>query len=192
MNFYTADTHFSFKEDKIIKREFRPFKNLEEMNTKIIEIWNSQVREDDVVYVLGDFVNYNYFDNEYEQKFKLVKKIKAKVILVLGNGEGRILNNDFDNNFDEFKKYLLSLGFFNVYKKTKVKIGKNEWLLTHKPEDCDKTNEFNLFGHVHKSVFVKKYGFNVGVDNHYFRLFSEEDVLEMHSRRNLFDKNVYE
>lgn len=192
-NFFTADTHFSFKEDVVIFREFRPFNTLEEMNEKIIEIWNSQVSKDDTIYCLGDFVNYNWNDMEYEKTFSLVKKINAKVVLILGNNEERILGNDFGGDFEKFRNYLINLGFFDVIKHDlKLMIGSYEYFLTHKPCDCDKSSEYNLFGHIHKSALVKRYGFNVGVDNHYFKLFSENDIVELQSRRSFFDENVYE
>lgn len=193
MNYFTADTHFSINDVTIIDREFRPFKNLEEMNNKIIEIWNKQVTKNDTIYCLGDFVNYNWEDVDYDVTFKFVKKINAKLVLILGNNEERILKNDFNDNFESFKKYLISLGFFDVVRHDlTLKINGYDYYLTHKPSDCNKKSEYNLFGHVHKSVFIKKYGFNVGVDNHYFKLFSEEDVFDMQSRRPLFDENVYD
>lgn len=194
MNFYTADSHFSFKDDTIIPRDFRPFNSLEEMNDFIIKTWNEQAGKGDVIYHLGDFVNYNSFDNaDYEERFKFVKKINAKVVLILGNNEDKILNNDFGGDFEKFRNFLLDCGFFEVYKDGVTKsIGGKKYYLTHRPRDCKKSSEYNLFGHVHKSVFVKKYGFNVGVDNHYFKLFSEDDVIELQSRRKIFDENVYE
>lgn len=193
VNYFTADSHFSFKEDVIIYREFRPFKNLAEMNKSIIDIWNKQAKKEDTIYVLGDFINYNWNDMDYEKGFKLVKEINAKVILILGNNEERVLNNDFANDFEKFRTYLISLGFYDVVRHDLIiDIGGHDYYLTHKPSDCDKSSEYNLFGHIHKSAFVKRYGFNVGVDNHYFKLFSEDDIIELQSRRNLFDENVYD
>lgn len=193
MNFFTADAHFTYKDDTIIYREFRPFKTLEEMNDKIIKIWNDQARKDDTIYCLGDFINYHWEDLDYKTHLSLVKKIKAKVILILGNNEERVLNNDFNNDFKKFKKYLISLGFYGVIRHDLIlKIGDHNYYLTHKPSDCRKESEYNLFGHIHKSAFVKRYGFNVGVDNHYFKLFSENDIIDLQGRRKFFDENVYE
>lgn len=193
MKFFTSDSHFSYGEDKIITREFRPFSSLEEMNNEIISIWNKDAGCEDIIYHLGDFVNYNWQDLDYKRVFELVKNIRAKVVLILGNNEKRIMENDFNNDFEKFKSYLLSVGFYDVIENgTKIFIGGDEYYLTHKPNDCNKNSKFNLFGHVHKSVFVKKYGFNVGVDNHYFRLFSEADIIDLNDRRPLFDENVYD
>jgi len=52
--FVTADQHFNH--ENIIQFCQRPFKNVDEMNETMIMNWNSKVREDDVVYCLGDMV----------------------------------------------------------------------------------------------------------------------------------------
>lgn len=192
MNFYTADSHFSTSDDSVISRDFRPFDSLGSMNEAIIKIWNEQSNEEDVIYHLGDFVNYNWIDLDYENRLKLVEKIKAKVILILGNNEKRIMLNEFGGNFEKFKKYLLKLGFFGVYEnELSLKIGENVFKLVHQPIDADKESEYNLFGHIHRCALVKRYGFNVGVDNHNYKLFSEDEILELCSRRNVFDENIY-
>lgn len=193
MNYFTADSHFSLADHTIIPRDFRPFNNLEEMNEKIIEIWNNQAGNEDFIYHLGDFVNYNCFDNkDYTKCFSLVKKIKAKVVLILGNNENKILSKEFGGDFEAFKSYLLDIGFNDVIeKKLYLDINKKRYCLAHRPTECDIETEFNLFGHIHKCGFIKKFGFNVGVDNHYFKLFSESDIDDLESRRKYFDDDVY-
>jgi len=51
--FFTSDYHFFHT--NIIKYENRPFKNVEEMNETIIKKHNERVKEDDLVYFLGDW-----------------------------------------------------------------------------------------------------------------------------------------
>lgn len=51
--FYVADTHFGHA--SIIGNCDRPFASVEEMDTAMVERWNSVVRKDDMVYHLGDF-----------------------------------------------------------------------------------------------------------------------------------------
>lgn len=193
MNFFTADSHFSLIDTTIIPRDFRPFHSLEEMNKKIIEEWNKDANSNDTIYHLGDFVNYNCFDNQkFQEYFDLVKKINAKVVLILGNNEKKLLKKEFDDNFEKLREFLIERGFYEVYEDSyKVVIGKNEYHLTHRPTDADLSSNYNLFGHIHKCGFVKKFGFNVGVDNHYFKLFSEDDIVELESRRKFFDDDVY-
>lgn len=192
MNFFTADSHFSLYDEYVIYRDFRPFESLEKMNEEIINLWNEQAGKDDVIYHLGDFINYNYKDMEHEPLLKLVQKLNAKVVLILGNNEKRVMSNVFNGNFEKFKEYLLSLGFFDVYEDSlNLKIGEKDFKLVHCPKDADKTSENNLFGHIHRCVFAKSYGFNVGVDNHNYKMFSENEIYELYDRREFFDENVY-
>lgn len=49
---FTSDLHFWHK--NICKYCNRPYDNLEEMHESIIQNWNSVVKEDDIVFILGD------------------------------------------------------------------------------------------------------------------------------------------
>ena len=40
-------------------------------------------------------------------------------------------------------------------------------------------------------MFSISYGFNVGVDNHNYKMFSENEIHELYERREFFDENVY-
>lgn len=51
--FFIADTYFNHS--KIIKYCNRPFISSEEQTNKLIENWNSVVKDNDTVFVLGDF-----------------------------------------------------------------------------------------------------------------------------------------
>lgn len=51
--FFTSDTHFNHA--NVIKYNDRPFKDIQEMNWKMVENWNSRVAWNDTVYHLGDF-----------------------------------------------------------------------------------------------------------------------------------------
>lgn len=51
--FFTSDPHYWHA--NVIKYCDRPFKDVEEMNEKLVYNWNSVVTENDTVYVLGDF-----------------------------------------------------------------------------------------------------------------------------------------
>lgn len=194
MRFFTSDSHFTLVDyEDTIKRDFRPFKSVREMNRKIIKIWNRQAGKNDVIYHLGDFSNFNRKDNEsYVKTLQFVKKIKAKVVLIVGNNEEYIIHHVFNDDYEAFKKMLLDYGFADVIRGgIYIDIKDTKFYLNHFPMN-HKDGVINLFGHVHGTVFVKRYGFNVGVDNHYFKLFSEDDILELVSRRGRFDENVYE
>lgn len=191
--FFTADSHFCLNDIKgAIQRDFRPFKSLPEMNESIIKLWNMQANREDIIYHIGDFVNFNRVDVEsYKECFKLVQKINAKVVLILGNNEKRLLEQRFGGDFEEFRAYLKDFGFYEVYEHDlTLKLRDKEFYLTHKPTDHKEGVE-TLFGHVHGCCFVKKYGFNVGVDCHYLSLFSEDDIFSLIENRKMYDDNIY-
>ena len=48
-----ADLHFGHT--NVIEYEQRPFNSVQEMDEALIKLWNSIVKSDDLVYVLGDF-----------------------------------------------------------------------------------------------------------------------------------------
>lgn len=50
--FYISDLHLGH--NNIIRLDNRPFKNMTEMETTIINNWNSVVSDNDQVYILGD------------------------------------------------------------------------------------------------------------------------------------------
>lgn len=192
--FFTADTHFGLNDFYgTVARDFRPFKSPRQMNAKIVKLWNKQAKKNDVIYHLGDFVNYNYKDiKSYDKCFKIVRKIKAKVVLVLGNNEKRILLHEFGNDFEKFKSYLLNVGFCEVYENDYyMDLREFKLYLNHFPVN-HKDDYINLFGHIHGTGFVKRYGYNVGIDNHYLSLFSEQDIVNLIGNRSLYDENVYE
>ena len=190
--FFTADTHFATFDEDAFTRDYRPFTKPAKMNNTIIKIWNKQARKGDTIYHVGDFISYNLRDKEFVKNLSLVKKIKADVVLVMGNNEERVLKYEFNDDFEKFEKFMLGLGFKQVIQGGhELELEGHKLYLTHYPSRHKQGFE-TLFGHIHKSVLVKKYGFNVGIDNHYFKLFSAEDILDLINRRKHFDVEVYE
>ena len=185
MIFFTSDTHFG--DNGIIKRENRPYKNHKHFQKDIIKIWNKQTTKNDIIYVLGDFFNYNKKDTtSWKNILSLPKKFKAKIILIIGNNEERIIDNEFDKNFDLFKNLLLENGFLDVKKDDFVTINNTLYYLNHYPEN-KKDDCLNLFGHTHRSTGLwKPFGFNMDCDLNFFRLFSEKDIITMTNEKGKF------
>lgn len=178
MRFFSSDLHFG--SDQTIKFDKRPFKNWNAFTKYITKTWNKQAGKDDVIYIIGDFVDCHDENNfACVNILNLVKKFKAKVVLIVGNNEERIIKYFFNNSFDEFKKYCISLGFFDVRKDDIIEINGIKFYLTHKPKNHNE-NMLNLFGHSHKAMgLYKSFGFNIGCDLNNYMLYSENEILEL-------------
>ena len=73
--FFTSDTHFYHEQDFLYAP--RGFQSTEEMNEAIIERWNSVVKNDDVVYHLGDVVMGHYDANVLTRLNGLIRFIRG-------------------------------------------------------------------------------------------------------------------
>lgn len=177
--FFTADTHFGSERTRELSK--RPFATIEEMDKTFINNWNNVVGKADIVYHIGDFGEYKH-----------LKELNGKIILILGNYEKKEMKEKFNNNFAQYKNYLISLGFYEVYENNlQINIKNRTLNLTHEPLDCVK-NMMNLFGHIHKLQLVKSFGLNVGIDGHNFTPLDECDVeFYLNAIKNYYDKNVF-
>lgn len=136
MNIYfIADTHFS--DENILRYENRPFKNIKDMDNKIVENWNRIVKDGDIIYVLGDFGAYNH-------ESLILSQLNGKKYLIKGN-------HDIEEN-----EYYRKAGFEEVY--DCPIIIDNFWMLSHEPLYVNSNMPYaNLFGHVHNSPLFKTY-----------------------------------
>lgn len=178
-NWYMADSHFGADSNEIIIRENRPYKDISEYTEDQIRIWNSQTSEDDIIYAIGDFCNYNSHEKDYVSGLAVSSRIKAQVILLAGTQENRVIRDHFGGSFEKFREYCLSepsFKFRDVMENTYLTILGRRFFLTHDPIDHDRTC-LNLYGHTHRAGGIfRPYGFNVGVDLNHFRLFGDDDI----------------
>ena len=75
MNYYISDLHLGHS--NILRLSNRPFKNIDEMDKKIIENWNSVVTNNDDVYILGDVIYKSINDPE-----GYLKQLKGKMHII--------------------------------------------------------------------------------------------------------------
>jgi len=111
---FTSDPHF-FHENILIYDK-RPFKDVIEMNQFIIEGWNSVVKDDDIVYILGDF-GLTSLPNMRD----ILGLLRGKKVLILGN-------HDRHSRSSYYK-----VGFYLVLDEATLKIGKTMFKLSHYP-----------------------------------------------------------
>lgn len=76
--FFTSDSHYSHT--NVIKYSNRPFTSKFEMNSKLMENWNTQIKQNDIVYHLGDFC----FADEQEGQ-SILDRLNGKKHLIIGN-----------------------------------------------------------------------------------------------------------
>ena len=189
MYFFTSDLHLNSTET--LKTDNRPFKSLKQYGRYLIKLWNKETTKNDIIYVVGDFFDcHSGKSRDWEKCFKFLHKIKAKIILILGNNEQRIIKYFFNDNFENFKNYCVKNGFLDVKQNESLEICNQIFYLTHKPKD-HRNNCLNLFGHSHRAMGVyKSFGFNIGCDLNHFRLYSEKDIEHLlFMKNNFWDKD---
>ena len=192
MNFFTSDLHLG--SNQALKNDNRPFKNAKIFEKFLIKTWNKQSSKNDTIYVVGDMFDCHMdIKIDLKTQIKFVKKIKAKIILIIGNNEERIIKYFFNNNFENFRQYCIKNDFFDVKQNDTLKICNIDFYLTHKPKNYN-TNLLNLFGHSHRAMGIyKSFGFNVGCDLNHFKLYSENDIKQLLKMKSLYwdkDENL--
>lgn len=77
--------------ENAIKFDGRPFLTIEEMDDKIINNWNSVVKSDDTVYILGDFSMKKGGQDTY---LNYMKALAGNKVLILGNHDFRSFSKE--------------------------------------------------------------------------------------------------
>lgn len=128
--FVVSDTHFNHT--NIIKYCNRPFSSVKEMDECLIENWNETVRDQDIVYHLGDV----YFGTEG----RVVNKLKGRKRLVLGN---------HDNGLDDhLRRHFQKISVWRMFPEFGL-------LLTHVPvheSALEAKKLVNVHGHIHDNT----------------------------------------
>ena len=155
--FVTSDLHFGHD------REFiwgaRSYQNVEEMNQKQIEKFNSVVTNDDDVWILGDLVL-----GDIDGGLELLKQLKGKIHVCLGN-------HDTARREEAYR----AMGW-DVHLTARFKYKKISFYLSHYPTITHNLDEkelwqvtVNLFGHTHQTTNFyhdDPWMYHVGVDSH--------------------------
>lgn len=174
--FLTSDLHLGDSRFDIMQR---PFKNLSDFHSCIIDNYNSIVSDNDNVIINGDVIYKEAKDPE--KLIEFLRKFKGKKTLIKGN------HDVFDNSL-----------YFKVFDQV-IKEGNGLFMnvqdircwITHYPtkgrEDC-----FNIVGHIHSSWKVQKNFFNCGVDVNHFRPVNASFVpFILNSIESFYDDDVW-
>lgn len=168
MIYFTADTHFGHR--AIIELCRRPFSSVEEMNEALIANWNRRVRDNDTVFILGDFA-YRADSSEVEM---ILKRLKGKKRLIVGNHDRSWLKKLSDPSvyFDSIDEYLSKYGMTLCHYP----------LVTYPHE----TKQRMIHGHIHQNTDMDYWQvlknrplvLNVGVDINGFEPVTLEEAQE--------------
>lgn len=135
MIYFTSDQHFGHF--NIIRLSRRPFATVEEMDATMLERWNSKVKDDDTVYVLGDL----FFRAATVEP--ILKELKGRKHLILGNHDGSWT-----------KRVDLAQYFESVQTLKEVNADGRLLTLCHYPmlSYPEARRGFMIYGHVHNNV----------------------------------------
>ena len=162
----TSDTHFSHNKSFLFKP--RGFNSVEEMNENIVERWNNIVKENDIIFHLGDVALINT-----EEAINYIKILKGNIKWIRGNHctESKIQmickycsNIQLIGNINTSWAYMLKYSKFSLY-------------LSHYPTltanfDDKKFSQhvINLHGHTHQQTNflnpTNPFMYHVGLDSH--------------------------
>lgn len=207
---FISDTHFFHH--RIIEHCNRPFKNVKEMNLKMVDNWNKFIKPEDTVIHLGDFSMLAKKDALKD----LVKKLNGTIILVKGNHDlkERELRNAGFIVFDRLimtianKKVLISHYPYRVNWKTLLKIKiKNILGIQAIPYKHEKRRPidmgfFLLHGHTHSDVKFRGKQINLSAEAwnycpvniqeiaNYIGSYNQKNSLTFRSIYNIFKKRL--
>lgn len=146
--FYISDQHF-FHESLNSRMDKRGFSSVEEMNEYMIARWNSRIRKNDEVVILGDFSVAKAPETE-----EILKRLKGKKMLIEGNHDRFLRDKNFDRDLFEWIKPYASVHDNN-----------RKVILSHYPVFCydgqyhmsdkNKPHTYMLYGHVHDTYDEK-------------------------------------
>ena len=131
-----SDTHFGH--ENIIKYCNRPFGSVEEMDARMIKLWNNVVKKNDIVYHLGDF---GVGNKEYISK--IVSKLNGRIFLILGNHDSHPV------------KWYYDCGFARVYDKPIIL--RDYYILSHTPRTVGADIYGYIYGHVHNDTMYRDF-----------------------------------
>ena len=166
--FFTSDTHFYH--ENIIRFSNRPFANLDEMHTAIIERWNAKIGKGDLVYHLGDFA----LKCTPQQARDLRAQLNGQIILIRGNHDK--IADGIKDAFAAVKDYdEISVPDDDTDN------GKRKIVLLHyalRVWNSSHHGSYHLYGHSHGSLPDDPHAraFDVGVDCWGFAPLSYDEV----------------
>ena len=164
--YFTSDLHLGHP--AIIRMRTRPFVDVEDMNQKLLDNYNSVVHKNDTVYILGDICHRMRVEDANE----LIAQLHGKKVLITGNHDKNYDRNLFTEVCD-FKTISLHGHYFALMHYPML-----SWPKLHQ-------GSIHLHGHIHGSAECNMQNmkdgilrYDVGVDPNDFYPVSIEKILK--------------
>ena len=143
--FFTADLHLFHK--NIIFYDKRPVKDIEEMYSWIIDIWNRTVRSNDLVFILGDITL-----TSSDKVIPILQELKGEKYLLPGNHDLENMLQEYWRNhvFEDILPVLDVINYTPQGSNTEL-----TFQISHYPLldwYCKQKGSYNLFAHTHGSL----------------------------------------
>lgn len=154
--FFIADTHFF--DYRMLNSPFnRQFQNIDKMNEKLVEDWNSKVGANDRVILIGDVAR----EAPVMSVVSMLNQLQGRKELCVGNHDEYLFHSSFKYAFDQIHYGLLTLGFGSPIQHVEC---------FHQPLEVWNSysaakNEWHLHGHTHGYIRQLPFRFDVGADN---------------------------
>jgi len=162
---FTSDTNF-FNE-QMLSLLSRPFRDVYDMNEYIIEKWNINIRNRDIVYHLGNFGKSNKQDLQ-----EILNKLNGRINLIVGS-------DDTNDNILSLRNKLASVNY-------RLDFRIDDWLITlnHYPQRFwykQHSGSIHLHGYVCGTVPADQYSLalDVGTDTNNFIPYNWEEIKQV-------------
>lgn len=176
MKQYTSDQHINDTYiNKFHPERFDIFGSNKIMTKNIIHKQNMQVHENDIVYVLGDFI----MGKKLDDVIKILNKLNGRIHLILGNHDTLLSNK----NISLPNKVVVH----NDIVQTKLYNGQKLYLY-HYPlfewPDYYEPNTYHLYGHLHgKRSHPDRRALEVSCNLYNYMLLSENKIIELLNKK---------
>lgn len=150
----------------------RPYTDVDDMNAKITEQWNHQVKDKDEVYLLGDFtLATNFF-----QVAEYIKPLNGKIHLIPGNHDYWAKDK---KTLEYLTHHVPNWANWDIRPHMDfVRFNKKKIIMCHYPLESWR-EDIHLHGHTHGKSNFRECRLDVGWDNVNHRLISMDEVMEM-------------
>jgi calcineurin-like phosphoesterase family protein len=189
---FTSDSHFGHTNiagPKISSwtSGYRNFNSVHEMNMALVDGINKYVKEDDILYHLGDW-SFGGAQNILQFRNYIVCK---NIHLILGNHDQHIVDKEIKYHDTSFNPIEL---FSSVQDVLHLKLGKTELFLSHYSHRVwlgSHKGVIHLYGHSHGSIPDYGKSMDIGVDVA-FKKFGEYRPFNIGDINNIMSKRTIE